>query len=176
MVPERTQARANPARGLALIATAVIVGIFLLRNGFDDLSTPDVASGDTTTVTAPSGDGAAPPADGGATTTAAPATPPLQPQELTVRVANAAGVNGAAADWTGRISEAGYQTVEATNAQPNRDTTAVLFAAGFDREAGLLAEAIGAPSEGVVALSEPPQVDPAGANLVVLLGTDLANG
>jgi hypothetical protein len=35
MVPDRTQ-RANPARGLALIATAVIVGIFLLRNGFGD--------------------------------------------------------------------------------------------------------------------------------------------
>jgi hypothetical protein len=176
MVPERTQARANPARGLALIATAVIVGIFLLRNGFDDLSVPDVASGDTPSVTEPGGDGAAPPAEGdGSTTTAAPA-PPKTPQEVTVRVANAAGVNGAAAEWTGRIGEAGYKTVEATNATPNRDTTAVLFAAGYDREAGLLAEAIGAPSEGIVALGEPPQVDPAGANLVVLLGTDLANG
>lgn len=174
MVPERPQARANPARGLALIATAVIVGIFLLRNGFDDQGIPDVASADTSAVTQPGGEGAAPPADGEAATTTT--VPQRQPGEITVRVANAAGVNGAAAEWTGRISDAGYKTVEATNATPNRDTTAVLFAAGFDREASVLAEAIGAPSEGIVALGEPPQVDPGGANLVVLLGTDLANG
>jgi hypothetical protein len=177
MVPERTQARANPARGLALIATAVVVGVFLLRNGFEEPSVADVASGDTPAVTQPAGgEGGAPAAEGGATTTTAPPTQPKTPQETTVRVANAAGVNGAAAEWTTRIADAGYETVEATNAQPNRDTTAVLFQAGFDREAGMLAEAIGAPSEGIVALSEPPQVDPGGANLVVLLGTDLANG
>ena len=174
MVPERTQARANPARGLALIATAVIVGIFLLRNGFDDQGIPDTVS-DSPAATQPGG-AAAPPADGGATTTAPAQAPPKAPGEVTVRVANAAGVNGAAAEWTGKITDAGYKTVEATNAQPNRDTTAVLFQAGFDREAGILAEAIGAPSDGIVALSEPPQVDPGGANLVVLLGTDLANG
>jgi hypothetical protein len=175
MVPERTQARANPARGLALIATAVIVGIFLLRNGFGDQGIPDSGS-DTPAVTQPGGDATAPPADGSATTAAPAQTPPKAPAEVTVRVANAAGVNGAAGEWTDKISQAGYKTVEATNATPNRDTTAVIFQAGFDREAGMLAEAIGAPSEGIVALSEPAQVDPAGANLVVLLGTDLANG
>jgi hypothetical protein len=175
MVPERSQARANPARGLALIATAVIVGIFMLRNGFGDQGIPDVDTGDTPAVTQP-GDGAAPPADGSATTAPPEQTPPKAPAEVTVRVANAAGVNGAAGEWTDKISQAGYKTVEATNATPNRDTTAVIFQAGFDREAGILAEAIGAPSDGIVALSEPPQVDPAGANLVVLLGTDLANG
>ena len=173
MVPERTPSRANPARGLALIATAVIVGIFLLRNGFGDQGVPDGGS-DTPAVTQP-GD-AAPPADGSATTAPPEQAPPKAPAEVTVRVANAAGVNGAAGEWTDKISQAGYKTVEATNATPNRDTTAVIFAPGFDREAGILAEAIGAPSDGIVALSEPAQVDPAGANLVVLLGTDLANG
>ena len=175
MVPERTQARANPARGLALIATAVIVGIFLLRNGFDDQGVPDIVS-DSPAATQPGG-AAASSGDGGTATTAPPAqAPPKTPAEVTVRVANAAGVNGAAAEWTGKIADAGYKTVEATNATPNRDATAVLFQAGFDREAGMLAEAIGAPSDGVVALTEPAQVDPGGANLVVLLGTDLANG
>jgi hypothetical protein len=95
---------------------------------------------------------------------------------VTVRVANAAGVNGAAAQWTTKITDAGYKTVEQTNAEPHRDTTAVLFAPGFDREAANLATAIGAPADGVVALTDPPQVDPGGANLVVMLGTDLANG
>jgi hypothetical protein len=179
MVPDRTQARANPARGLALIATAVVVGIFLLRNGFGDQGVPDVTS-DVPSVTQPAGEGGAPAGgeggEGGDTTTAPPADPTRPAAEVTVRVANAAGVNGAAADWTGRIDEAGYQTVEATNATPNRDTTAVLFQPEFDREASMLAEAIGAPSDGVVALTEPPQVDTGGANLVVLLGTDLAGG
>jgi hypothetical protein len=174
MVPERTQARANPARGLALIATAVIVGIFLLRNGFGDQNVPDLTS-DSPAATQPDGD-AAPSGDGTATTAPPAQAPPKAPAEVTVRVANAANVNGAAAEWTDKITNAGYKTVEATNAQPSRDTTAVLFQAGFDREASMLAEAIGAPSEGIVALTEPPQVDPGGANLVVMLGTDLANG
>ena len=176
MVPDRTQ-RANPARGLALIATAVIVGIFLLRNGFGDQGVPDLVS-DSPGVTEPAGgDAGGQPAGGGTDTTAVTeAAPPKAPAEVIVRVANAAGVNGAAAEWTGKISEAGYQTVEATNAQPSRDTTAVLYAAGFEREAGILAEAIGAPSDSIVALTEPAQVDPAGSNLVVLLGSDLASG
>src|SRR5687768_8825991 len=53
MVPERSQARANPARGLALIATAVIVGLFLLRN-WDGSS-----AGGTELVTADAGGDAA---------------------------------------------------------------------------------------------------------------------
>jgi hypothetical protein len=175
MVPERTQARANPARGVALICTALVVGIFLLRNGFGDQGVPAVTA-DTTAVTQPGDGGAATPPEGGGTTTPPDQAPLKQPKDLTVRVANAAGVNGAAANWTDTITQAGYKTVEATNFSPNRDTTAVLYQAGFDREAVELARAIGAPLDGTVALSEPPQVDPGGANLVVLLGTDLANG
>jgi LytR cell envelope-related transcriptional attenuator len=174
MVPERTQARANPARGVALICTALVVGIFLLRNGFGDQGIPDITA-DTPAATQPGG-AAAPPADGAATTAPPTQAPPKEPPDLTVRVANAAGVNGAAAKWTNDIAAAGYKTIDATNAQPNRDTTAVLFQPGFDREAAALASAIGAPSDGVVAFTEPPQVDPGVANLVVLLGTDLANG
>jgi hypothetical protein len=174
MVPDRTQ-RANPARGLALIATAVIVGIFLLRNGFGDQGIPDIGTDETAAVSDTNGGDSS--GDGGSTgTTAAPQPPPKSPADVTVRVANAAGVNGAAGEWTTTIGEAGYPTVEATNAQPNRETTAVLYTAGFEREAATLAEAIGAPADGIVALSEPPQVDPAGANLVVMLGTDLAGG
>jgi hypothetical protein len=173
MVPDRTQARANPARGLALIATAVIVGIFLLRNGFGDQDISSIGS-DGPAVTEANGGGTG--AEGSTDTTAAAQPDVKEPAEVTVRVANAAGVNGAAGEWTTTISDAGYQVVEATNFQPNRETTAVLYAAGFEREAANLAGAIGAPADGIVALSEPPQVDPGGANLVVLLGTDLASG
>jgi hypothetical protein len=52
----------------------------------------------------------------------------------------------------------------------------VLFVDGFDGEAQALAEALGAPADGVAALPAQPPVDPGGAQLVVLLGTDLAGG
>src|SRR5262245_61348127 len=110
MVPDRTQARANPARGLALIATAVIVGIFLLRNGFGDQGIPDIGTDDPA-VTEAGGNGTG--AEGSTETTAAPQPDQKEPSEVIVRVANAAGVNGAAGEWTTTISDAGYQVVEA---------------------------------------------------------------
>jgi hypothetical protein len=89
-------------------------------------------------------------------------------------VLNAAGVPGAAAEWTTALEAAGYRPAEADNAPETRDVTAVLFAEGYDREAAMLAEQIRAPADQVAALGNPPSVNPAGAQLVVMLGTDLA--
>jgi hypothetical protein len=170
MVPERTHARANPARGLALIATAVIVGFFVLRNGWDQ----SLPVGADTGTEAPAGgeDNAAPPSS----ETTASTVPLRPPAEVTVRVLNAAGVSGAAGEWTTTLTEAGYPTVEPDNApgQETRDTTAVLFAAGFDREAAEVARQIGSPADQITPLGDPPTVDPAQAQIVVMLGTDLA--
>jgi hypothetical protein len=142
-----------------------------LRNGFDNQSISNIATDDPAVTEAGGGAG-----EGGTTETTA-AQPPARPKgEVVVRVANAAGVDGAAGEWTTTIGDAGYQTVEATNFPTIREATAVLYAAGFEREAAVLAQDLRAPADGLVALTEPPQVDPAGANLVVLLGTDLASG
>lgn len=167
MVPERTQARANPARGLALIATAVIVGIFLLRNGnFDGGST---LSDDASAIESEDDSG-----DGTSDTTAVPQGRP--PAEITVRVANATDVGGAAGVYTDLLAGEGYLTVEPTDAPEGTDpsTTVVLYAAGFEIEAANLATAVGSLPEAITPLSDPPQVDPAGAQLVVLLGLDRA--
>ena len=41
METERPTARSSPARGVALIATAVVLGLFIVRNGFTfDAETP----------------------------------------------------------------------------------------------------------------------------------------
>jgi LytR cell envelope-related transcriptional attenuator len=173
MVPERSQARANPARGLALIATAVIVGLFLLRNwdgssaGGTELATAD-AGADTA---AGNGDGAASgdPAEPTATTVA-----PRPPADVTVRVLNATDVVGAAGGMTDQLVETGYKTVEPDDAGQSLDVTKILFAGGYEREAAELARAIGSAPDSLEALAEPPQVDPAGAQLVVLLGADRA--
>jgi hypothetical protein len=168
--------RSTPARGIVLIAAAVVLGLFLLR-ALEDSAPDDVAvapsettavAGDTTETTAAE--------DGGETTTTA--APLRQPAEIVVRVVNVAGVSGAAGARTEQLAGAGYQTVEPTNGPEGEqlDATQILFAEGFEGEAQALAEALGAPVDGVTAMPAPPPVDPGGAQLVVLLGTDLAGG
>jgi hypothetical protein len=179
MEPERPTARSSPARGVALIATAVVLGLFIVRSGFED---DTAASGETpaTEGTETGGSTTAPPAggggEGGATTTA-PAAQARPAAEVTVLVANASGVSGAAGELTTAIADEGYQTVPGTNAPPESDpaTTQVLHIAGFEQEGAALAGAIGATG-GASAMADPPPVELGGAQILVILGTDLANG
>jgi LytR cell envelope-related transcriptional attenuator len=168
--------RSNPARGIVLLAAAVVLGLFLLRALEDSAPTDDIATAPTTTAAGgESTDTTAAEEGGDATTTAAPAR---QPAEIVVRVANVSSVDGAASERTEQLAGAGYQTVEATNGPEGQqlDATQVLFVDGFEGEARALAEQLGAPAEGVTAMPAQPPVDPGGAQLVVLLGTDLAGG
>jgi LytR cell envelope-related transcriptional attenuator len=170
-------ARSNPTRGIVLIAAAVVLGLFVLRALEDSVPTDDVATA--TTETTPGGgdtsDTTAPGEEGETPTTPAPVR---QPAEIVVRVANVSGVEGAAGARTQQLADAGYQTVDPTNGPEGQqlEATQVLFAEGFEGEARALAEALGAPADAVAALPAQPPVDPGGAQLVVLLGTDLAGG
>jgi LytR cell envelope-related transcriptional attenuator len=173
---EEPSTRSNPARGIVLLAAAVVLGLFLLRALDDSSTSDDIAA--TTGTTAANGEGTDTTAaeDGGDTTTTA--APLRQPAEIVVRVANVSGVSGAAGAKTEQLAAAGYQTVEATNGLEGQqlDATQVLFVDGFEGEAGALAEALGAPADGVAAMPAQPPADPGGAQLVVMLGTDLAGG
>jgi len=173
---EEPSTRSNPARGIVLLAAAVVLGLFLLRALDDSATSDDIAA--TTGTTAANGEGTDTTAaeDGGDTTTTA--APLRQPAEIVVRVANVSGVSGAAGAKTEQLAAAGYQTVEATNGPEGQqlDATQVLFVDGFEGEAGALAEALGAPADGVAAMPAQPPADPGGAQLVVMLGTDLAGG
>jgi hypothetical protein len=173
---EGPSTRSNPARGIVLLAAAVVLGLFLLRAIDDSSSSDDIATA-TTDTTAANGEATDTTAaeDGGETTTTAP---PRQPAEIVVRVANVSGVSGAAGAKTEQLAAAGYQTVEATNGPEGQqlDATQVLFVDGFEGEARALAEQLGAPADGVAAMPAQPPADPGGAQLVVLLGTDLAGG
>lgn len=159
---------------MALIATAVILGFFVLRNAWDQ-GVPVVADGDVVEDTSDAEDEASEEpddADNGEST--AEELPPARPpDELTVLVANTTGVGGAASDLTERIAQNGYQTLEPTNSDEPRDATGVFFVEGFEAEAVELAEAIGSSPDRVGLLPDPPPVDPGGAQLVVLLGPDL---
>jgi LytR cell envelope-related transcriptional attenuator len=158
----------SPARGVVLVAVAVVLGFFVLR-AIDDTggSAPDIES------EAPAGEGEAAPPET-PDTTAPPTTRP--PAEVTVLVANASGVTGAAAEQTDIIAGAGYATVEPTDAPQQSDTTQVLAAEGFEADAAALATAIGATPEAVQPMPEPPPLELGGAQVLILLGTDRAAG
>lgn len=168
--------RSTPARGIVLIAAAVVLGLFLLR-ALEDSAPDNVAAGPAeTTVAGGDTSDTTTAEDGGDTTTTA--APVRQPAEVVVRVANVSGVSGAAGARTEQLTSAGYQTVEPTNGPEGQqlEATQILFIEGFEGEARALAEALGAPADGVAAMPAQPPVDPGGAQLVVLLGTDLAGG
>lgn len=193
-----SSSRANPARGLALIATALILGIFVLRQGFDtdnDSAAEAAQTGDTEQQEESSGDGAQGEGDeqggdggsdqggdgGGAGNE--PQDEPLPASELAVRVANTTSVTGAAAGWSENIGTNGYEVGEPVQAAgEERPASAVYFRAQFEREADQLAEAIGVAPDAVAPLPDPPPVSiedepllPEGAQLLVILGTDLAS-
>jgi hypothetical protein len=157
----------SPVRGVVLVAVAVVLGFFVLR-AIDDTGsgTPVAGSDPTGSETTAGGD-----------TTEAPGTtaPPARaPAEVIVIVANASGVQGAAAEQTEAIQGGGYQVAAAANAPDAVEATQVMPVPGFEAEAAVLAADIGAAEGAVVPLPDPPPVDLAGANILVLLGPDLA--
>jgi hypothetical protein len=162
---------ASPVRGVVLVAVAVVIGFFVLRALDDTGAGPGVTtSPDATDPAAEGGEGGE---DAATDTTAAPEARP--PGEVVVLVANASGVQGAAGAQTEALQGGGYQVLPADNAPNQVQTTQVLPTAGYEAEAAVLATLMGA-SDAVEAMPDPPPVDLAGANILVLLGPDLADG
>jgi hypothetical protein len=180
-----TEPTVNPARGAALVVVAVLVGLFLLRNGLDtsevvtasrDDSSAD--SGDDTDATDEGDDGATDEGTDEGTDTTEDTTPASRPPaEVPVIVLNGSGVSGAAGAYSDTLGGLGYQLTDAdgANANANVPTTQILYAEGFEQEAIAVAAAIGAPSLVPAPLTEPSPGEIAGASVVVVLGPDLAN-
>jgi hypothetical protein len=164
---------ASPVRGVVLVAVAVVIGFFVLRALDDTGAGPTAGGGSSVPGTEAASDGAAD-APAAPETTAAPAARP--PAEVVVVVANASGVNGAAGSQTTALQGGGYQVLPAANAPNQVEATQVLPVAGFEAEAAALAALIDAPEGAVQPMPDPPPVDLAGANVLVLLGPDLASG
>ena len=159
----------SPMRGVILVAVAAVLGFFVLRAVDDTGGGPSTAEIEAAASTEGSTDTSAPATE----TTAPPARPP---GEVVVLVANASGVQGAAGAQSEAIQAGGYQILPAANAAENVESTQVLATAGFEADAAALAAQIGAPPESVVPVPDPPPVDLAGANVLVMLGPDLAQG
>jgi hypothetical protein len=162
----------NPARGAALVVIAVVIGLFLLRNGLD------TSEAITNSGKRPASNGSAETTVPGSTTSTTLASRP--PAEVPTIVLNDSGVSGTAGKYSEVLVAAGYQLTnpDGANADAPGDAAATLiyFAPGFEVEAAAVGVAIGA-TEGVVptALPTTPPGPIAGASVVVVIGTDLAN-
>lgn len=178
MARRRPEPTANPARGAALVVVAVVIGLFLLRNGLDTSEAITTNGGPTQS----SDDGGA--SDGGdstddgtgETTTTLPAVRP--PAEVPTIVLNGTTVGGVAKAYSDALATAGYQLTnpDGANADADTATTLVYFIPGFEAEAAAVATAIAAPATVVpAALPTPPPGQISGASVVVVIGTDIAS-
>jgi hypothetical protein len=188
MARRATEPAASPVRGAILVVVAIAVGVFLLRNGLDtDVAvTADDASPETTAPSSDDGDGDGGGGDGGdggdggatddtETTRTTVAVRP--PAEVRVIVLNGSSVTGAAGTWSDGLQANGYDMLEAGNANASVEITQVLHQGGFRQEAASVVEALGAPA-GVSPqrLGSAPPGEIGDANVVVVIGPDLASG
>lgn len=174
-----TEPTVNPARGIALVVVAVLVGLFLLRNGLDT-SEVVTASRDDSSADSGDTDGAdegTDDTDEGTETTEDTTPAARPPDQVPTIVLNGSGVSGAAGAYSEALASLGYQLTNPTggNAATNVPSTQVLYAPGFEQEALAVAQAIGAPSLVPALLTEPSPGEILGASVVVVLGPDLAN-
>ena len=167
-----TEPTVNPARGAVLVVVAVLLGLLLLRNGLDTSEVVTSSKGDDPSTDAGS-DGSGDPGEGADTTT----TVALRsPAEVTVIVLNGTSVGGAAGKYSTALDSAGYEMIEPGDAATKIPATQVFFAPGFELEAAAVALAAGAPATLTpAALPTPPPGEVGAANVVVVIGTDLAS-
>lgn len=172
-----TEATANPARGAALVVAAVLVGLFLLRNGLDTSETITTKP-DSSSSTATGGDSSTDGTTADAGTTGTDSTVAVRaPGQVPTIVLNGSGVKGAAGKYSTFLAAAGYDLTNPDGANATADVAAtqILYAPGFDREAAALATLIGAPTTAVVPLGTTLPGTTAGASVIVLVGPDLGS-
>jgi hypothetical protein len=185
MARRATEPAASPVRGAILVVVAVAVGVFLLRNGLDtDVAvTADDGGPETTAPTSDDGDDGddgGDGGDGGATDDTEPTQTTVAvrpPAEIRVIVLNGSSVTGAAGTWSDGLQANGYNMLEPGNANASVETTQVFHQGGFRQEAAGVVQALGSPA-GVSPqrLGDAPPGEVGDANVVVVVGPDLASG
>ena len=159
------------ARGIALIVAAVLLGVILLRatdspEPFANIDTEaSDDGGEGTTVTT---DPTAP------TTTPTTVTPAHNPAEVTVLVANGAGIPGLASRISEQLNGSNYVVADPTDTKAPADESAVFFTPGYEADAAAIAALLSPPPK-VAPLPDPPPVDDMeSAHVLVVAAADLA--
>lgn len=163
------------ARGIVVLAVAVLVGLLLLlKTGGNEGASAVTATGNKggVTTSAPLGSTTTTPDDTTTTTTASGAH---QPSAVKVLVLNGSGLTGVAKTNSSAVGAKGYKMLTAGNAPTTIPTTVVYYAAGYQEDATAVATALGKTSSVVKAMpSTPPGPGADQANVVVVLGKDTA--
>ena len=162
------------ARGIALIVAAVLLGVILLRatdgpEPFSGVSASesDDDDGDGSTVTT---------TDPGTVTTASTAAPAVahNPAEVTVLVANGAGIDGLASRIADQLKAANYVLSEPGNTKAPADESTVFYTAGYEADAAAVAALLSPPPKTALLPDPPPVDDMKGAQVLVVAAADLA--
>jgi hypothetical protein len=152
---------------IGLVVLALIVGFLILRNAFDDGDGSGAES--SSDVTEP---------DDSDTTSVTSTTDAVT--DLTaskVLVVNGAGVQGLAGKVTEALTGAGVPTLEPATANSKFQGSGVYGSSGFERQAQAVANLLGISAVQAFPAQFPLE-DPnalGDANVVVILGTDLAD-
>ena len=164
------------ARGLVLLAVALLIGIVLLNaTDADPPGTTVSARGDSDTAaddgeSDASGEGEG--EEAAATTVPTPTTAPAKaPKDVKVIVANASDVNGAAGNAKKVLDPLGFNMLAPANATKVAETS-VYFTPGYEADAAAVAAALTLPPEAIKAIPAPPPFDTKGANVAVVIGSD----
>jgi len=178
-------ARTSPARGAALVAVAVILGIVGLQI-LDDSRTVHSSAAVATSLapsTLPSATtrpGTTATTRAGTTTTTRAAATTTRPvatttttgvrkaSQVRVYVYNASGVQGAANNMSNTLKSKGYNTIGTGNLATQKGIN-VECRTGFDKEAAALAAAVGNAAK-VVAFPTNPPAGSTDADCLVVLG------
>ena len=163
------------ARGLILVVVAVVLGAILLAAGgtvgFDADDTA-VDIGDNGGDGSGTAEESVPTDETTETTEAPPVT--VAPAEVSVVVANGAGIAGLAGGTAEFLATQGYSNTTATDAVSSVSSTVVYFAEGFQPNAEAIATLFALPPEQVQALPAEPVANdqPPEAAVVLVVGAD----
>jgi hypothetical protein len=162
-------------RAAALVAAAVILGVFILQATDNGTKKPKVAATATTTSTTRKGFVVGVSSTTSTTRSSTSSTTSgaiKKPSDLNVIVLNATGRNGAAGTFSATVGAKGYKMLPAGTAIKVQKPTVVYFKPGLNREGAALAAAIDNAATAAPLPSPPPGPAPANADLVIVLGSD----
>lgn len=179
--------KTSAVRGAVLVGLTVIVGALILFRGLGDSPTTQVAAAEAEAV-ATSVAIVVPPTvtplpDTAATATALPLAQPAPatfekhaPSEVTVQVANGAGVDGLATTLTRRLQQRNYVMRTATNAEIKVPTSTVYYEEGYDGDAQEIIQGVFGLNIAMAPMPDPPpsvsNPEPGGVNILIIAGSD----
>ena len=151
--------------GIILVGAAVFLLLFLLADDTPTTTTEPLATSTTTGFSTTSTE----PTTTSSTTssTSTSTTIPVRPtSEVRVVVLNSIGLSGAAGRLTSDLDDAGYQTLQADDYEPQQNPSRIWYRDGFSAEANELLSFI--PGAVVESLPDANLVE--GADVLIILG------